>query len=228
MNGRGNDNSAGKKKTVLVVDDDRMFLVSAKAALAEDYAVVLSDSGEEALIKLRDGLRPDLILLDIDMPGLGGYLTLEAVKALPEAGDVPVIFLTGLDAAEEQVRGLSSGAVDYVTKPFEKRVLLARLKLRIAAETEKRRLSAARQSGTLVELDEEKLESQPLLTDTEKKIVRLLVTGHSYQEIAEALGYAVSYVRKRSVGIFDKTGTDNKNQLKKAFVRNYGGDPSSD
>jgi DNA-binding response OmpR family regulator len=227
MSGRGTG-SLGQKKTVLVVDDDRMFLVSAKAALSDDYSVVLLDSGDDALKKLKDGLRPDVILLDIDMPGLNGYLTLEGIKALPEAGDVPVIFLTGLDAAEEQVMGLSSGVVDYITKPFEKRVLLARLKLRIAAEKEKRWLNSARQSGTLVELDEEKLENQPLLTDTEKKIVRLLVTGHSYQEIAEALGYAVSYVRKRSVGIFDKTGTDNKSQLKKAFVRNYGGDSSSD
>lgn len=227
MSGYGKDSFEGRK-TVLVADDDRLFLVSAKAALSEDYSVILSDSGEDALRKLQDGLRPDVILLDIDMPGLNGYQTLEAIQAMPEIRDVPVVFLTGLDAAEEQVRGLSSGVVDYITKPFEKRVLLARLKLRIVAETEKRRLSAARQSGTLVELDEEKLKNQPLLTDTEKKIVRLLVTGHSYQEIAEALGYAVSYVRKRSVGIFDKTGTDNKSQLKKAFVRNHGDAPHSD
>jgi putative two-component system response regulator len=212
--------SGGKKQTVLVVDDDRLFLVSAKADLSKDYSVALADSGEEALRKLEAGLRPDVILLDIDMRGMDGYETLEAIKAMPEARDTPVVFLTGLDAAEEQVKGLSSGVVDYITKPFEKRVLLARLKLRLAAETEKHRLSAARKPGTFVELDEEKFSDVTrLLDEREKEMARLIALGSSNRETANSLGYSLDTVKKITTRIYDKTGLTDRYELRKALVR---------
>lgn len=85
----------------------------------------MAQSGEEAVALLASGLRPHLILLDIAMPGWNGYQTLERLQELELEPEIPVIFLTGLTEAEEELKGRSSGAVDYITKPFVKEILLA-------------------------------------------------------------------------------------------------------
>ena len=108
---------------ILVVDDDADVRGLVKTLLERDGAVVREAvDGREALKLLYD-VRPDLVVLDVSMPDLDGWQTLERIRDLSE---VPVLMLTARDNELEKVRGLQSGADDYVTKPFGRQELLAR------------------------------------------------------------------------------------------------------
>lgn len=122
--------------TLLVVDDDMINREMMSRRL--DYMgfdVVLAEGGEQALELLGECL-PDLILLDILMPGIDGFQTLERIKAKPEWAEIPVIMLTALDDAESTGRCIAAGAEDYAAKPFNATVLRAR----ISSALEKKRL----------------------------------------------------------------------------------------
>lgn len=115
------------KCTVLVVDDtpDNLSLMS--ELLRTDYKVKLAPSGERALQIVAGDGKPDLILLDIMMPGLDGYDVCRRLKAEPRTRDIPVIFLTARSEVEDETLGLSLGAVDYITKPISPPIVLARI-----------------------------------------------------------------------------------------------------
>lgn len=111
---------------VLVVDDTPANLTLMRNILEpEHYKVLLATSGEQALGLLHKIL-PDLILLDIMMPGLDGFETIRQIKALPGGQDIPVIFVTAKSEVEDIVRGFELGAVDYITKPIQRLETLAR------------------------------------------------------------------------------------------------------
>ena len=111
---------------ILVIDDDQAVTSTLKRGLAyEGYTVDAAGSGHQGLTIARDHA-PDLVILDVMMPGLDGYQVLERLKTV-DAG-LPVLMLTARDAPADQVRGLDSGADDYVVKPFTFSVLVARVK----------------------------------------------------------------------------------------------------
>ena len=117
----------GKKQpVVLVVDDVADNLALARALLRNQYDVKLAASGEQALAMVHSD-PPDLILLDIMMPGLDGYETCSRLKADERFRRIPVIFLTAKAEIEDEERGFSLGAVDYITKPLNPSLLLARV-----------------------------------------------------------------------------------------------------
>jgi two-component system, OmpR family, KDP operon response regulator KdpE len=110
---------------ILVVDDEPQIRRVMKVILiGERYEVVEARSGETALIRFREFL-PDLVLLDLNMPGIGG---LETCREIRETSDVPVIILTVRQEEERKVELLDAGADDYITKPFSKQELLARIR----------------------------------------------------------------------------------------------------
>ena len=114
--------SAGK---ILVVDDEPQIRRVMRVILSgENYEVVEARSGDAALLRFREFL-PDLVVLDLNMPGMGG---LETCRAIRESSDVPIIVLTVRHEEEEKVEALDAGADDYVTKPFGKKELLARIR----------------------------------------------------------------------------------------------------
>ncbi|WP_024897654.1 diguanylate cyclase [Brucella rhizosphaerae] len=114
------------RATVLIVDDEVSNIEIMNAVLEDHYEICFATSGEQALEVARSVL-PDLILLDVMMPGLDGYEVCLRLKNDRLLADVPVIFTTGLDDQEAEVRGLSLGAIDYVTKPINPVVLRARV-----------------------------------------------------------------------------------------------------
>lgn len=117
----------GLKKTILIVDDDRMNLVTAQKFLIEEYKVVGVNSGKQAFKYLMK-YRPDLILLDIFMPEIGGF---EVMKLLQENEDwckIPVIFLTADKKTETESKCFQMGAHDFITKPFEPGIMLNRIR----------------------------------------------------------------------------------------------------
>src|SRR6201993_4670259 len=117
---------------VLVVDDEPQIRRVMRVILAgENYEVLEARSGEAALLKFREFL-PDLVLLDLNMPGLSGLQTCREIR---EASDVPIIVLTVRREEEEKVEALDAGADDYVTKPFGKQELLARIRAALRRST---------------------------------------------------------------------------------------------
>lgn len=113
---------------ILVIDDDTSNLRMASRILgAEQMRVSCLKSGEDAIQFLQEN-RPDLILLDIHMPGMDGFETIAAVRQNKETADIPVIFLTADDDSETEKRGLESGAMDFIKKPFVPEVLLLRVR----------------------------------------------------------------------------------------------------
>ena len=121
--------------TVLVVDDQEPNVqLVCGFLLDEGYEVIPATSGAQALQRLESQL-PDLILLDIFMPGMDGFTACKKIRQKPECAFLPVIFLSAADDAEFIVRALESGGVDYITKPFRKAELIARVRTHLALKT---------------------------------------------------------------------------------------------
>jgi putative two-component system response regulator len=114
--------------TILVVDDTPFNLTLMSAVLKKHYNVTEASSGPDALAKIHSGALPDLILLDIMMPGMDGYEVCRQLKADPATANVPVIFLTANVSSDDEEKGFELGAIDYITKPIRQRVVLARIK----------------------------------------------------------------------------------------------------
>ena len=113
--------------TILLVDDDPINLnVLFQALEGHAYRLLAARSGEEAL-KIAQRAVPLLILLDVQMPGIDGYETCRRLKADRITKDAAIIFLTALQDTHEKVKGLSLGAVDFITKPFDTAEILARV-----------------------------------------------------------------------------------------------------
>jgi len=113
---------------VLIIDDSQDALRMAAARLkTEDVEILCADGGPEG-IKTAYREKPDLILLDVDMPELSGFDVCRALKGDPELNKIPVIFLTGSATPQDKINGLDLGAVDYVTKPFDAFELRARVR----------------------------------------------------------------------------------------------------
>ncbi|APW38938.1 two-component system response regulator [Rhodoferax koreense] len=115
------------KRTVLVVDDTPDNLALMSGLLKDTYRVKLASSGARALQITTARPLPDLILLDIMMPDMDGYEVMRHLRADPETADIPVIFLTAMSASDDEKTGLDMGAVDYITKPINPAIVLARV-----------------------------------------------------------------------------------------------------
>ena len=115
------------QKTIFVVDDSATNLASAEKALENHYLVITISSAAKMFSVLRK-IMPDLILLDIDMPGMDGFEAIKRLKASHEYAEIPVIFLTALSQTEIEANGIELGAVDFIVKPFSEPVLLNRIK----------------------------------------------------------------------------------------------------
>lgn len=107
------------KSTILVIDDAPANLKTLASMLKEEYRIIIAKSGEEGLGLLREGLEPNLILLDVVMPGMDGYEVCGELKADPATQEIPVLFITAKDTIEDKQKGLSLGAAAYITKPFD-------------------------------------------------------------------------------------------------------------
>ena len=115
------------RPTILVVDDSPANLTILSDVLKPQYRVRVANSGMRALAAAKTAPRPDLILLDIMMPEMDGYAVMRALREDPTTADIPVIFVTAMDADTDEEFGLLLGAVDYVTKPIRPAILLARI-----------------------------------------------------------------------------------------------------
>jgi diguanylate cyclase (GGDEF)-like protein len=121
-------NDDGEK--ILVVDDEKMNIIALAHFLKPQYEIIVAVDGASAIEAAEKHL-PDIILLDVLMPDMNGFDVLVKLKNSEATMNIPVIFITGLSNATDEEKGLSLGAVDYITKPFNKSVVKARIKTQL-------------------------------------------------------------------------------------------------
>jgi DNA-binding response OmpR family regulator len=174
------------KRRILVVDDevDIRRLVS-EALEVSGYEVRTAASGEEAIRAAALQL-PDLVLLDVMMPGMDGFTVYERLRAKPVDLRSPIVFLTARREIDDKLFGFEKGAADYITKPFHVRELLARVRVH---------LGEAKPPAD---------DTPNPLTSREMEVLRLLAAGKTYKQVATALALSQSTVRNHLHNVYHK------------------------
>lgn len=175
------NNRQQTRSTLLLVDDESSNLQVLRHTLQNEHRLLFAKDGEQALELVRNEY-PDLILLDIMMPGLSGHDVCRRLKSDPETATIPVIFITALaDEANEQL-GLELGAVDYISKPFNPHIVRARVRTHLslvqAQEVRKTRLQIVQCLGAAAEFKD---------NETGLHVLRM---SHYAKTLASAVGYS--------------------------------------
>lgn len=129
------------RHTILIVDDTPQNLAILGELLKPHYRVRVANSGENALRAANSDPRPDLILLDVMMPGMSGHEVIRRLRGQTDTKAIPVIFITAMVASEDEEFGLELGAVDYITKPFNPSIVLARVRSQLELKQARDRLA---------------------------------------------------------------------------------------
>ena len=158
------------RQTILVVDDTTDNIDVLSGVLRGEYRVKAALNGEKALKIAGGDDRPDLILLDIMMPGIDGYEVIKRLKDNPATKNIPVIFVTAKAEAVDEQKGFVLGAVDYITKPISPPIVLARVKAQLALYNQNR------------ELDRKVRERTKELNDTRLEIIQRLGKAAEFKD----------------------------------------------
>jgi putative two-component system response regulator len=164
----------GTRPVILAVDDDADLLALIAKVLATEYEVKTAADGGDALALAAAAPQPDLILLDVELPGATGFEVCQLLKEDPATARVPVIFLTGKSEAADQVEGLDLGAVDYLTKPVNAKLLLARVRTHLEL------------AGRQAVLEQEVQERTEQLEEARAELIRRLGRAMEFHESAAA------------------------------------------
>jgi diguanylate cyclase (GGDEF)-like protein/PAS domain S-box-containing protein len=147
----------GRPATLLVVDDVPANVHELLEVLKDEYRITVASNGARALELVQGSAPPDLVLLDIVMPGMDGYEVCRRIKALPAGNHIPVLFISVVDAPQDKVRGFQLGAADYITKPFDIDEVRARVRTHLELSRLQRFLETqVEQRTALLEKSDEK------------------------------------------------------------------------
>lgn len=116
----------GKRKVILAIDDVTMNLAIIKGLLSKHFDVRVAKSGELALFIL-GSVKVDLILLDVEMPGMSGFEFIDIIREIPDVKDIPIIFVTSHATVDIISRATQAGAIDYIVKPIDQQVVLKKV-----------------------------------------------------------------------------------------------------
>jgi len=125
---------------VLIIDDTVTNLAILSECLKGNYQIITANNGKDGINIAQQQPKPDLILLDIEMPGLSGYQVCKLLKENPSTSDIPIIFVTGKSSLKDEEKGFNLGAVDYITKPIHPEIVLARSKAQITLKKQTEKL----------------------------------------------------------------------------------------
>ena len=183
-----------EKNSVLIIDDEKTNCLAIAQILKNEYTVYVTTDGYEG-IEVAKSNQPDVILLDVVMPRIDGFAVIAILKNTFETKNIPVIFVTGLSNEEDEEKGLSLGAEDYITKPFSPAVVKLRVKKIIQTLNQIeiiKRLSASEQPSTILCTPEEFNEKIKLMWDhaklTKTTISILYIYINNFHSIIELLG----------------------------------------
>jgi signal transduction histidine kinase len=143
---------------ILIVDDSAETIRLLSGILKDQYQVIVAKDGEKALERASNPCPPDLILLDVIMPGMDGYEVCRRLKQTPQTRDIPVIFTTIRDEERDETRGFEAGAVDYIGKPLRASILKARIKTHLELKRHREELEelVAERTAALRKANQEK------------------------------------------------------------------------
>lgn len=164
---------------ILIIDDETINLQALRNALVGDFTVKACKSGEAAYSMLLSGLRPDLILLDISMPEMDGYETLEHIYSVPEFKNIPIIFVTALDSNTDEEKGFKMGVVDYITKPIRPTIVLERIKVHLELKAARDALSTKNQ--WLEEEVERRVSENQLIQEATLDMISQLIETRDFE-----------------------------------------------
>ena len=201
----------GDKATVLLIDDELVNIKILSDILKGEYEVIFATSGEEGVHRAVESI-PDIILLDVMMPGMDGYAVCSRLQQDTRTAGIPVVYVTALGSTAQEVKGLNTGAIDYITKPINGEIVKARvrnhLKFRRVVKT--------------VAMDEPEDERMAKMTERQREIFRWVQEGKTNWEIARIIGCSeenVKYHMKnilRIMGSYNRTQAVASHQRKKA------------
>lgn len=193
-----------KWQVLIVEDEEKIRSVVERYLTHNDYDVITAADGETAMYQAKKYI-PDLIVLDIMLPDMNGFDILKKMRKIDALKEIPVIFLSGLQEAETVIEGLEIGADDYIIKPFDPNILVAKINVLY------RRLHPEDQSSTenIIEIFEQ-------LTYQERKILQWIEKGYTNKEIADKLKLTEGTIKVYNHNIFQKLQVKNRTQ---AIVR---------
>ena len=178
---------------ILIVEDAETNIDILMDTLGEDYEISVATDGETALEIIEEDEIPDLILLDIMMPGIDGYETCRRIKEIPKSKNIPIIFITGKTDTQDMIKGFQVGGVDYITKPFHKEEVSARIRNHLELQflrkqnEEKMKATMARYLGS--ELVETLMESgEEVMRTSEHEVTILFSDIRDFTTLSEKLG----------------------------------------
>jgi putative two-component system response regulator len=198
-------------ETIIIVDDDKTNLIVAANNLDDKYSVFTASSGE-LLFQMLEKVSPDLILLDIEMPEMDGFAVIGELKKSKNTALIPVIFLTAKINPESEVKGLSLGAVDYITKPFSRELLTKRIELHLLLEKQKKEMlnysrnlesEVDRQTKTIFDLQNAILQTVAELVESRDN-----VTGGHIERTQFFLGQLVDFMLEHGAYAEELRGWD--------------------
>jgi serine phosphatase RsbU (regulator of sigma subunit) len=192
---------AKKRSVVLVVDDDPANVRMVTMLLKDRYEIRGATNGAMALSEVKAAPTPQLVLLDVMMPGLNGYEVCSRLKADPDTRDIPVIFLTGQTEIGEETKGFKTGAVDYIHKPFSEAIVRARVETHLALQEVRQEL--ARQLRALRDEMETARQVQSSILPQEIPKIEGLDIAARYAPMAEVAGdfYDFVVVDEKRIGM---------------------------
>jgi len=207
-----------EKKLVILVDDNLANLKIGNNILEEKYTVATSPSAIK-MFNLLEHNTPDLILLDIDMPEMNGYEAIKLLKSKQETKGIPVIFLTAKTESDDELEGLSLGAIDYITKPFNPALLLKRIEVHLLVEGQKKTLEKQAAelknfNDNLQKMVEEKTESildmQNALLKTIAELVEYRddITGGHIERTQRGIKILLQEIEKKGIYPEETKGWD--------------------
>ncbi|MDR1705852.1 MAG: response regulator [Clostridiales bacterium] len=166
-----------KRQAIMLVDDNQANLNIGKNMLKDRYEVYALPSAER-LFKFLETVKPDLILLDIAMPGMSGFDVIRILKADARQADIPVIFLTAKSEEMNELEGLTLGAVDYVTKPFSAAILSRRIENHLLIEKQRAELKSLNES--LIGMVKEKADQ---LTGLQSSVINIIAELVEFRDV---------------------------------------------
>lgn len=198
--------------TILVVDDDESARQTIEALLiSERYEMLFAESADASLEVLAKR-RVDLVLCDIMMPNISGFEVCRAIKTHPEWRLTPVVLLTALDGADDQVRGLDAGADDFLSKPLSGTILRARVRAMLRV-----RHQYISGDELLRVRRAEKIRAAEL-TAREVEVLDLVLMGRAHEDIAVALGISERTSKFHQANILRKLGAESRYDLLRLFT----------
>ena len=216
---------------ILIVDDNSNNLeVLSETLMRAGFQIAVAIDGESALEQI-EYHQPGLILLDVMMPGIDGYQTCQHIKSNPNTFDIPIIFMTALSDTEHKVRGFALGAVDYITKPFQREEVLARVRVQLQLRNLTRTLEGQNRMLKKEILQRERMEdsllklNQELETRVEERTDKLSRTLKSLRQAQVELVHQKQdlevRVRDRTAELAKSmTEAEKANQAKSQFLAN--------